>query len=109
MLRRLRGTDAEKVEMEVEGVSQGLGPGGLQEEKAGDTSPAAGHAYTTLCGGRKQAIMSQTQLRAISQDALPLRGPACHPNQTQVQTGTALVPGQATVIRNPIDPSLRDN
>lgn len=53
MLRRLRGTDAEKLEMEVKGVSQGLRVGGLQEGKAGDTCPAAGHALYIVPQGEQ--------------------------------------------------------
>lgn len=95
--------------MEVKGVSQGLGVGGLGKERQEIPLPLLGMPYPLFCRGNNQAIISQTQLRALSWDALPSQGPAGHSDQTQVQTGAALVPCQATVIRNLITHSPSDH
>lgn len=66
-------------------------------------------ALCIVLQGKNQARMSQTQLTAVSWDALPSHGLAPHPNQTYVLRGTALVPAKPLHIRNLMDRSLSNN
>lgn len=80
-----------------------------REGTAGDTSPAAGHALSIVLQGKQSSHNVTDPAEGPFLGCSPFTGACRSSNQTQVQTGAALVPCQATVIRNLITHSPSDH